>query len=208
MCDFHYFCILGCFFIHLNIIRQVSPLSFRIYFNLSTTMLTSGFNYQRNQAILLGGILLSWILGFEAIFSRCLQQTVLVYCVLSDLCVPQKQVTTQLKAVCQLASQSEQQQPVLRMHWLHVKTGSGRSGMHQRQRWDVYCNISILILTCNFHSSSACRKKAYGNDFVLIVHLVSKRFASSYTKPSLNLFGAQRNFWVRAHATLINQAQF
>ena len=39
MCDFHYFCILGCFFIHLNIIRQVRQLSLE-FLNRSTTMLT------------------------------------------------------------------------------------------------------------------------------------------------------------------------
>ena len=48
MCDFHYFCILGCFFIHLNIIRQVRQLSFRIFLNRSTTMLNNGFNVKLN----------------------------------------------------------------------------------------------------------------------------------------------------------------
>ena len=42
MHDFYYFYYLGCLFIHLNIIIQVSQLS-SIFLNLSTTMLTSAF---------------------------------------------------------------------------------------------------------------------------------------------------------------------
>ena len=41
MHDFYYFLYLGCLFIHLNIIVQVSQHSSNFFFNLSTTMLTS-----------------------------------------------------------------------------------------------------------------------------------------------------------------------
>ena len=44
MHDFHYFLYLGRFFIHMNIIIQVSQHSSIKKKNLSTTMLTSAFN--------------------------------------------------------------------------------------------------------------------------------------------------------------------
>ena len=43
MHDYYYFLYLGLLFTHLNIIIQVSQHS-SIFFNLSTTMLTSAFN--------------------------------------------------------------------------------------------------------------------------------------------------------------------